>query len=886
MSKQKLFLVLTSLLGLFAQNIYSQTAPDLVAPTLGDQCVPKDVTARWSQVPNNINYHVQITETSGDYANAIVSQTITATNLAVSLPDNSSTYYWRVGAKNSNTVTYSEEEWFLTQRIGADLSAPLTDLTCQNGTTTFTWQALTDINNYNIEVSESPLFSSSEVSENTGTVTSAESFLSNGFTKYYWRVNAAYTSGTQSCFTEWSEIRNLTTAVYAPELSDPVDDSAGVFFNSLLEWESSNGATDYNLQVSTSSTFGAQDVIFDQEGITSNSQVVPLDPTLFDKEYFWRVRGQESNTCISDWSAPFSFKTQLQSTTLTSPEDLSTCLQLNNQKFEWSAIQSSNTFQFQLSDEPSFADPVLNIMDIAGSELTVDIPGDNTTYYWRVRANSGNNTSEWTSANQLLSGIFSPSPDNPVDGAQDQFIAVNLEWINQSNFSNQKLQLSRSSDFTDENIILDEEGINTTEYLAILPDYGTTYFWRISSTLGQCESGWSNTSSFTVYDGYPTLVFPENMQENLATNIFFRWTEIPGATSYDIQFSFVPDFSVVEKGRFDIDSTVYWINDLDPESKYYWRVRSVNQYSKSPWSEPDYFVTGLDDAIKAVTIYPPNNTEQIPVDLEFKWFKALNAETYEIEIAETDEFENVIFNETTIIDTTYNYSSLENFTEYFWRVRSKNKTTLSPWSNPSRFITIAPLVEEMTNLILPMNNSADLGTDDIMFQWDPIENTTDVDGGYQLQISTDENFDEADLVVDARNIFREDPTIFNLIPLATHYWRVRGWNEAGDGPWSDVFNFTTLDPSSVEDINIKLLDLYPNPSSGNLNISCNLLEAGNVDIIIFDASGSKILSLSQGLKPAGYNEFSIEKLDYPSGKYLIMIKSNNSVISYNFTIAK
>jgi hypothetical protein len=872
---------------LLAMSNFAFAQLPLTSPDDEEQCLPLETRFEWEQQPNNPRYGLQITKIQGDYNNPVVDESgLTSNFVDVILTEHSQTFYWRASASYSNTFFNSEERMFVTQRSGTNLGLPADEATCSPETTTFSWQALENIKSYNIEVSETENFNNIVVSDNSGTSTSIELELPKGFTNYYWRVNAAYTSNGENCVTEWSNVHQLRSSVYPPVLQNPANNETGISFQPTLNWQSANGANLYSFQLSTTNTFGAADLLYDESGISEFQQTVDLDDTKFDTDYFWRVQSLESATssCISEWSEVFKFTTRLESTTLTSPEDLSQCVELDNTTFSWGQIGSSNTFQIQLDDDNDFSDPEIDISDIDDTSIDLTLPDDNTVYYWRVRANSGGNTSEWSEVFELLSGIFSPTPDLPEDGASDQFIALDIEWDNRSNFSNQNIQISRTNNFDD--IVIDESGLNENEYFAVLPDYGQTYYWRVSSTLGNCESGWSDVSSFTTYEGSPSLVYPEDQEINLPLQIFFEWDEVDFAESYDIQLSLTDDFSIIEKARFDVDGTVVWITELKEKETYYWRVRSVNQYSKSPWSDPISFETGLQDANKPTTIYPPNNSEMIPVEALFLWSESENAQAYDLQISLENDFEDLSLEEESITSTSFNVSGLDNYEEYFWRVRGKNQTTTSPWSNPARFRTIAPEITGSATLSRPENGATDLGTKEVEFVWGAIDNTTDVDGGYQIQIATSQGFEESEMVINVRNVFRVDPLISNLQPLATHFWRVRGWNEAGDGPWSEVFEFTTLDPSSVNDITIKQVDIYPNPTSDDINVSFNLETAGRLEINIFDISGNNVAKIDKGFISAGENNIKVDELNLNSGKYLIMLKVGNSVVTYSFTVAK
>ena len=97
---------------------------------------------------------------------------------------------------------------------------------------------------------------------------------------------------------------NTDTIPTTPTLSSPIDASSSIAVIPNLNWNSSNGATSYTLQVSANSSFST--LVYNQNGLTnSTQQVSSLNPLTI---YYWRVSA--TNTAgTSGWSAIWSFTT-------------------------------------------------------------------------------------------------------------------------------------------------------------------------------------------------------------------------------------------------------------------------------------------------------------------------------------------------------------------------------------------------------------------------------------------------------------------------------------------------------------------------------------------------------------------------------------------------
>ncbi|TKJ40445.1 hypothetical protein CEE37_09015 [candidate division LCP-89 bacterium B3_LCP] len=189
------------------------------------------------------------------------------------------------------------------------LSYPLDNAQNQPTSMTFSWQEIVSADDYHLQVSTDQNFGSTFA--DVGGIDST-SYAATGMaynTQYYWRARSHGTSG----YSGWSDVWSFTTGDEPPTpppppiLSTPPDNAQNQSTSPTLSWNSSSGAEDYHLQVSTSSQFSS--TIYDEENLTSTSQsVTGLD---YETEYFWRVRAHNS-AGYSDWSDVWSFTTEEQ----------------------------------------------------------------------------------------------------------------------------------------------------------------------------------------------------------------------------------------------------------------------------------------------------------------------------------------------------------------------------------------------------------------------------------------------------------------------------------------------------------------------------------------------------------------------------------------------
>jgi hypothetical protein len=86
--------------------------------------------------------------------------------------------------------------------------------------------------------------------------------------------------------------------------------------------------------------------------------------------------------------------------------------------------------------------------------------------------------------------------------------------------------------------------------------------------------------------------------------------------------------------------------------------------------------------------------------------------------------------------------------------------------------------------------------------------------------------------------------------------------------------------SSVNELNLFNLGIYPNPSQGPIKISFTLINSKNINLSIFNASGQLVYSLTDGQRSAGnqiisWNGTSNTGVNVQSGYYFVKVSAGN-----------
>ena len=203
-------------------------------------------------------------------------------------------------------------------------------------------------------------------------------------TKYFWRVRAKHPTDVSA----WSAARCFNT-VAKVTLDKPNDASTGQNLDVLLKWKKASDNIVYDIEIDEDPNFIAP--------IELSTEAIQINATglRFGILYNWRVRAYHSLD-TSAWSTVWTFTTGC-SITLTSPADGSIDIK-TTPILTWDPFTGIEQYNVQLDKNNSFTVPIVNDL-IAATSSTYSVPivlEKNTTYYWRVRAVNGLDSSCWS----------------------------------------------------------------------------------------------------------------------------------------------------------------------------------------------------------------------------------------------------------------------------------------------------------------------------------------------------------------------------------------------------------------------------------------------------------------------------------------------------------
>jgi len=132
---------------------------------------------------------------------------------------------------------------------------------------------------------------------------------------------------------------------------------------------------------------------------------------------------------------------------------------------------------------------------------------------------------------------------------------------------------------------------------------GVDYFIKAWDDLGVSSShGTFDQPHYIAISGsgswQPLLLDPVDGKTGMGAEVWLSWEASTGASGYRIEVDDNADFSSLDFYRNNEGETRVYVDGLDYESKYYWRVRAKNSQSTSPWSQVFSFTTMSEPPVK------------------------------------------------------------------------------------------------------------------------------------------------------------------------------------------------------------------------------------------------------------------------------------------------
>lgn len=526
---------------------------------------------------------------------------------------------------------------------------------------------------------------------------------------------------------------------------------------------------------------------------------------------------------------------------------------------KWNKLQGATHYRIQTSNSIEMLNLKIDTIIVANSNVwEFKNLNSNTNYFWRIQGINSKDTTSWSNIFEFTTSNFDlvipklVSPENNLVGFENQ---DTLTWNDVAGIDYFTLQISDDSEFISENKIV--LLIESNYYVAKDLDPNKIYYWRVNSVVNDKVSLWSEVRSFTTKIATPILFFPNNEQFNIELKDTMSWQIIDKISNYHLQLSKFDNFAEILIDSIGINSTRFAFQSLEYNTKYFWRVRALNNADTSNWSEIRSFSTLLSTPN---LILPVNKQKGVNSTTNFEWTSVSGGVSFEFQLADNSEFANPFIDSTTVSSKILLSIELEFNKEYFWRVRANNNQKQSKWSGINSFIS-----ELKKPLILsPVANAVDVDVNTLLIWYDQYNYNS-----YMIQVSEDITF--STYIIDT---VQKNTTEFSieLSPLTTYYLRIKAEASKNFSSWSDVVKFRTKSATYIEEIIEQSYMISPNPAIDYIIIkpSDNFRYFETYNVRILDLLGIDVKSMESTYLIQG-ESLRIDVSKLPAGVYFIRV---------------
>jgi hypothetical protein len=660
------------------------------------------------------------------------------------------------------------------------LAAPTSGAGNQPLALTLNWNTSAGAFSYGVQVSLSSTFGTTIFSQSGATLTST---VVNGLanaTTYYWRANAADTTGD----TSWSGAWSFTTIVAPPASPALVAPSSGATGEPLavgLAWDSVGGAASYEAEVSLSSTFGT--TIFDQTGQTLTAATVTglSNGTV----YYWRVNA--SNAGGTSWSTAESFTTIVAAPA--APTPASPASESVNQPLSvalsWGSMPAAASYGVEVSTDVNFGSTVFGQSGITGTSTTSNGLSNNVTYYWRVDASNAGGTGAWSNIwifTTIVAAPAAPPLASPISGSANQPLVLGLSWGSSAGASSYEVEVSLSSAFG--TTFFDQSGAALTSATVSGLSNSTVYYWRANaSNIG--GKSWSNAANFTTVmaaPAAPVLASPTNGAINQPIVLGLTWGSVASASSYEVEVSLTSTFAATifdQAGGLLTSATVI---GLANGTTCYWRVNASNIGGTGAWATAASFTTIAAAPAAPLLASPSSGVVGQLLSPVLSWGSVAGAVSYGVQVSTDVNFGSTVFGQSGLAATATTAAGLANNVSYYWRAEAVNAGGAG-WSNVWIFTTIAA-IPAAPSLASPSNASGSQPLSPVL-SWGSVARAS----SYEVEVSSTNTFTAT--LFDQAGAAMTSAILTGLANGTTYYWRANASN-AGGTSWSNLWSFTTI----------------------------------------------------------------------------------------------
>lgn len=396
-----------------------------------------------------------------------------------------------------------------------------------------------------------------------------------------------------------------------------------------------------------------------------------------------------------------------------------------------------------------------------------------TEYYFRVRASSGSNYSDYTNEASTVMPVL-PAPSG-LSAAALSSTQIKLTWTdNSSDETYFYIEYKKATDTNFASLTSVSANVTTYTHSSLLQN--TTYVYRVRAyhSGSSAYSAYSNEASATTLN----LNAPSGLTTTLVSysKINLAWTDNSSDETY-----FYLERKTGSGGTYAVIATLganvttYSNTGLAQHTEYFYRVRAASGSNYSQYSNEVDVTTLMLNAPSNLSASPASSAQ-----INLSWTDNSGDEGgFAIERKTTGSYSQIATVSPNV--TTYSNTGLSQNTQYSYRVRAYNGSDYSVYSNETG--TTTPAFNAPSNL-----TAAALSSTDIKLSWK--DNSND-ETSFSIEYKAGSGGTYTVVTTASPNTTTYTHT--GLTSGATYYYRVRGYNGVTYSSYSNEANAITPD---------------------------------------------------------------------------------------------
>ena len=405
-----------------------------------------------------------------------------------------------------------------------------------------------------------------------------------------------------------------------------------------------------------------------------------LSKLLSETTYEWQIQTDCGGGNTSEWVSGPNFTTDI------APCEEPLGLRVFNvaqdsASFSWNSIPNAEEYQFRYREAASDLWIILTVQDTTLTLFNLIVA---TPYNWSVRADCGENLSEWAEGDNFSTESV---PCEPPSELTVDSVSNTMAYVSWTGYIDATLYRVRYR-------VVDTEvwtTIETADLSAVFSNLlaNTEYQWAAQSECGSVPTEWVLGPNFITEENPDPCDPPSGLEVVGVTEIQanLRWAQVAGVDSFRVRYRI--QGSTQWQVVFAPD-TLVTLDNLTDGSIYQWEVQSICGDLLSSWTRGVDFTTvdipeecGLPADLTVVEVGSQSAS--------LAWTGVLLAPTYQVRYTLNSQS---AWDTATVSISAAELNGLQSFETYEWEVRSLCNNDTSAWVSGPAFTTQArPFVE-------------------------------------------------------------------------------------------------------------------------------------------------------------------------------------------------